>query len=43
MPELAHKLGVSVSSLYHHVEGRADIVEGIRGLLTTTDRGRAHG
>lgn len=34
VPELAHKLGVSVSSLYHHVDGRADIVEGIRGLLT---------
>ena len=34
VPELAHKLGVSVSSLYHHVGGRADIVEGIRGLLT---------
>jgi hypothetical protein len=27
---------VSVSSLYHHVAGRADIVEGIRGLLTAT-------
>ena len=26
VPELAHKLGVSVSSLYHHVAGRADIV-----------------
>jgi AcrR family transcriptional regulator len=34
VPELAHKLGVSVSSLYHHVGGRADIVEGVRGLLT---------
>jgi AcrR family transcriptional regulator len=34
VPELAHKLKVSVSSLYHHVDGRADIVEGIRGLLT---------
>ena len=28
-PELAERLGVSVSSLYHHVKGRADIVEGI--------------
>ena len=33
LPELAHRLGVSVSSLYHHVEGRAGIVEGIRGHL----------
>jgi AcrR family transcriptional regulator len=42
IPEIAHKLGVSVSSLYHHVKGRADILEGIRGLMadwdaTTTD------
>src|ERR1700712_4430995 len=34
IPELAQQLGVSVSSLYHHVQGRADIVEGIRGLMT---------
>jgi AcrR family transcriptional regulator len=34
VPDLARRLGVSVSSLYHHVGGRADIVEGIRGLLT---------
>ena len=33
IPELAHRLQVSVSSLYHHVAGRADIVEGIRGRL----------
>lgn len=33
VPEVAQKLGVSVSSLYHHVSGRAEIVEGIRGLL----------
>jgi AcrR family transcriptional regulator len=33
LPELAKRLGVSVSSLYHHVDGRADIVEGIRGRL----------
>jgi AcrR family transcriptional regulator len=31
--EVAHELGVSVSSLYHHVKGRAAIIEGIRGLL----------
>ena len=36
VPELAAKLGVSVSSLYHHVQGRAEIVEGIRGLLAST-------
>jgi AcrR family transcriptional regulator len=33
LPELAQRLGVSVSSLYHHVEGRAGIIEGIRGHL----------
>lgn len=36
IPELAARLGVSVSSLYHHVDGRAGIVEGIRGLVTAT-------
>lgn len=36
IPELAERLGVSVSSLYHHVDGRAAIVEGIRGLVTAT-------
>ncbi|HEY5882843.1 MAG TPA: TetR/AcrR family transcriptional regulator C-terminal domain-containing protein [Nakamurella sp.] len=35
VPEVAQKLGVSVSSLYHHVAGRAEIVEGIRGLLAS--------
>jgi AcrR family transcriptional regulator len=33
IPDLAQRLGVSVSSLYHHVAGRAAIVEGIRGHL----------
>jgi AcrR family transcriptional regulator len=33
LPELAQRLGVSVSSIYHHVQGRDDIVEGIRGLV----------
>lgn len=33
LPELAQRLGVSVSSIYHHVQGRADIIEGIRGLV----------
>lgn len=36
LPELAQRLGVSVSSLYHHFDGRASIVEGIRGLVTAT-------
>lgn len=35
VPEVAAKLGVSASSLYHHVTGRAEIVEGIRGLIST--------
>lgn len=36
LPGLAERLSVSVSSLYHHVSGRADIVEGIRGRMTAT-------
>lgn len=35
LPALARRLGVSASSIYHHVPGgREDIVEGVRGLLT---------
>ncbi|GAA4973390.1 TetR/AcrR family transcriptional regulator C-terminal domain-containing protein [Kineococcus glutinatus] len=35
LPRLAARLGVSASSIYHHVKGgREEIVEGIRGLLT---------
>ncbi|NAZ75595.1 TetR family transcriptional regulator [Kineococcus sp. T13] len=35
LPRLARDLGVSTSSLYHHVKGgREEVVEGIRGLLT---------
>lgn len=30
MPQLAENLGVAVSSLYHHVSGRADVVELVR-------------
>ncbi|TNM67083.1 TetR/AcrR family transcriptional regulator [Streptomyces sp. NP160] len=34
MPRLARALGVSTSSLYHHVPGgRSDVVEGLRGLV----------
>jgi AcrR family transcriptional regulator len=33
VPELAQRLGVSVSSLYHHIDGRAGIVEGVRALV----------
>lgn len=33
LPELAQRLGVSVSSLYHHIDGRAGIIEGIRALV----------
>lgn len=33
IPELAQRLGVSVSSLYHHIDGRGGIVEGIRARL----------
>ncbi|WP_432560856.1 TetR/AcrR family transcriptional regulator [Kineococcus sp. SYSU DK003] len=35
LPGLARELGVSTSSLYHHVKGgREEVVEGIRGLLS---------
>jgi AcrR family transcriptional regulator len=37
--EVAQELGVSVSSLYHHVKGRAAIIEGIRGLLVDWESG----
>ncbi|TXR52847.1 TetR/AcrR family transcriptional regulator [Quadrisphaera setariae] len=34
MPRLARSLGVSASSLYHHVPGgRSDVVEGLRNLV----------
>lgn len=34
MPRLARALGVSASSLYHHVPGgRSDVVEGLRNLV----------
>lgn len=39
MPELAQELGVSVSSLYHHVKGRAAVIEGIRGIIADWDCG----
>jgi len=39
VPEVAQQLGVSVSSLYHHVKGRAAIIEGIRGLIVDWDAG----
>jgi AcrR family transcriptional regulator len=36
MPRLARALGVSASSLYHHVPGgRSDVVEGLRALVCT--------
>jgi AcrR family transcriptional regulator len=34
MPELALRLGVSVSSIYHHVSGRAALVERIRDRVS---------
>ena len=34
LPLLARRLGVSMSSIYHHVANRAEIVEGIRELLS---------
>ena len=34
LPLLAKRLGVSMSSIYHHMANRAEIVEGIRELLS---------
>lgn len=34
IPQLAKRLGVSMSSLYHHMTNRAEIVEGIREQLS---------
>ncbi|GAB2663771.1 TetR/AcrR family transcriptional regulator C-terminal domain-containing protein [Gordonia jinhuaensis] len=36
MPGLARDLGVAVSSLYHHVSGRDQILEMVRGTLLNT-------
>lgn len=33
MPGLAKRLGVAVSSLYHHVAGREEVVELVRGTI----------
>ncbi|AUN42752.1 TetR/AcrR family transcriptional regulator C-terminal domain-containing protein [Tsukamurella tyrosinosolvens] len=34
MPALARRLGVQVSSIYHHVEGRAGVIGLVRDLVT---------
>jgi AcrR family transcriptional regulator len=39
MPDLAHELGVSVSSLYHHVDGRGGVLEGVRSVIADWDCG----
>lgn len=33
IPRLAHRLGVSPSSLYHHVQGRPQIINGMRSII----------
>ncbi|MGV9710067.1 TetR/AcrR family transcriptional regulator C-terminal domain-containing protein [Gordonia sp. NPDC003424] len=33
MPSLAKRLGVAVSSLYHHVSGREEVIELVRGTI----------
>jgi len=33
IPQLAQRLGVSPSSLYHHVQGRPEIINGIRSII----------
>lgn len=37
MPELARELKVSVSSVYHHVDGRSGVLEGVRALIADWD------
>jgi|SoiMethySBSTD1v2_1073268.scaffolds.fasta_scaffold66506_2 AcrR family transcriptional regulator len=39
MPELARELGVSVSSVYHHVKGRTGVLEGVRAVIADWDCG----
>jgi AcrR family transcriptional regulator len=39
MPDLARDLHVSVSSLYHHVDGRKGVLEGVRGIVADWDCG----
>ncbi|HEV7957017.1 MAG: Tetracyclin repressor domain protein [Microbacteriaceae bacterium] len=34
LPDLARRLGVSPSSIYHHVEGRSEIVNGMRSIIS---------
>jgi len=34
LPELAARLGVSPSSIYHHVRGRSGIINGMRSLIS---------
>ncbi|MFH8558388.1 TetR family transcriptional regulator [Streptomyces celluloflavus] len=34
LPRLAARLGIRTPSLYHHVTGRAAVVEGVRRLVT---------
>lgn len=33
IPQLARRLGVSPSSLYHHVQGRPEIINGMRSII----------
>ncbi|MFJ2509279.1 TetR/AcrR family transcriptional regulator [Arthrobacter citreus] len=33
IPQLAQRLGVSPSSLYHHVQGRPEIINGMRSII----------
>jgi AcrR family transcriptional regulator len=35
LPALARRLGVSPSSIYHHVQGRPEIINGMRALIST--------
>jgi AcrR family transcriptional regulator len=35
LPALARRLGVSPSSIYHHVQGRPEIINGMRSLIST--------
>lgn len=34
LPDLARQLGVSPSSIYHHVQGRPEIINGMRAIIS---------
>ena len=41
MPELATRLGVSISSIYHHISGRGELVDRIQVIEIAAEIGRS--